>query len=582
MRAENLLPNNRPRIGEILARRGLVSQSVVRDALTEQKASGQKLGAILVRLQRVSQEDVNSALHEQSGLKVVDLDTTSPSPQVMNLVPLETMRRFQTAPLFFEGGQLVLVSANPLNFDALDNVRYYLRGHRLEVRACTPSKFARFFAVHFDKQNVMEEIQERSDFYKQTIRLLEEESSSKAPIAPEDRDLAAQSEQSPVITLCNYILSEGIGQRASDIHIEPTETAAQVRFRIDGILQIFLTLPRASFNPMVARYKIISNLNIAKTRVPQDGHFNVVHQNKPVHFRISTLPTALGEKVVIRILPQEQGLLTLGALGLEPHELSLFKHALSQPQGLILVTGPTGSGKTTTIHAGLSHINRPEVNIVTLEDPVEATILGINHVGIHPVAGLTFSGVLRSILRQDPDIIFVGEVRDNEVADIALKAALTGHLVMSTLHTNSAVETIMRMEDLGVAPYLLASSLALVISQRLVRKVCERCAAEYTPSDDELIKLGVDKNLLIGARFRKGAGCPHCNNTGYYGRTAIYEFLPMTKELREGVRKGAGLEPLRALARQQGMVNLMESGILKMRRGFTTAQELARVVYREL
>ncbi|MDX2006577.1 MAG: GspE/PulE family protein [Meiothermus sp.] len=382
--------------------------------------------------------------------------------------------------------------------------------------------------------------------------------------------------------MCNYILSEAIAQRASDVHIEPTETAAQVRFRVDGLLQIFLTLPRTSFSPMVARYKIISNLDIAKNRVPQDGHFNVTHHNKPVHFRISTLPTALGVKVVIRILPQEHGQLTLGALGLEAHELGLFKHALGQPQGLILVTGPTGSGKTTTIHAGLSHINRPEVNIVTLEDPVEATILGVNHVGIHPVAGLTFPGVLRSILRQDPDIIFVGEIRDGEVADIALKAALTGHLVLSTLHTNSAVETILRMEDLGVAPYLLASSLSLVISQRLVRKVCERCATEHAPTDEELSALGVDKNLLVGGRFRKGAGCPHCNNTGYHGRTAIYEFLPLTPELREGVRKGIGLEPLRALARQQGMVNLMESGILKMRRGFTTAQELARVVYREL
>jgi len=570
-----------PFLGDILLSKNLISKQVLEEALAEQRRTGQRLGTILVRLQRIKPEELHAALQEQVGVSIVDLDKITPDPAVLKLLPLDVVRRYQVIPYQIENGKLFVATPDPMNIVGLDSLRFYVKDFRIEVKGCNLSDFNRFVTRHLDAKSVMDEILEKSEFYKQTVTVVEAEE-SKPPISPEEREAAEESEQSPIIAFCNYLITEALSRRVSDIHIEPTETAAQVRFRIDGLLQVFLNFPRAVFNPVVVRFKILSNLNIAKHLVPQDGHFNIVFRGKVVHFRVSTLPTAFGEKVVIRVLQNQVELLDLGALGLESKDLATLKKALRQPQGLILVTGPTGSGKTTTIHAGLANVNRPEVNIVTLEDPVEATIPGINHVGIHPYSGLTFAQVLRSILRQDPDIVFVGEVRDEEVASIAMRAALTGHLVLSTVHTNSAIETVIRMDDLGVEPYILSSALLLVISQRLVRRVCQGCAAPYLPTDEELALLGLDETVTIGSHFMKGQGCNQCSGTGFLGRTAVYEFLPVNREIRSMIREKKSPEEIFSAAREQGMITLMESGILKMRRGITTVEELARVLYRDL
>lgn len=554
---------------------------MLEEALLEQKRTGQRLGTILIRLQRIKPDELHAALQEQVGFPMISLDQVTPDSGALELLPLDIIRRYQVVPVFLEDKKLIVATPDPMNMASLDGLRFYVKDLRIEVRACSTTDFGRFVSRHYDAQTVMDEILEHSDYYKQSLRTIESED-NRALLSQEDKELANQSEQSPIIAFCNYILTEALGRRASDIHIEPTEAGAQIRIRIDGILQVFLNFARPVFNPVVVRFKILGNLNIAKHLVPQDGHFNIVHKGQVIHFRVSSLPTAFGEKLVLRVLKNEVELVDLAALGLEADDLSLYKRALSQPQGLILVTGPTGSGKTTTIHAGLSHINRPEINIVTLEDPVEATIPGINHVGVHPYSGLTFASVLRSILRQDPDVVFVGEVRDEEVATIAMRAALTGHLVLSTVHTNSAIETVIRMDDLGVPSYILSSALVMIISQRLVRKVCPKCAEPYTPTDDELAPLNLDHTVLTGANFQRGRGCTHCSNTGYHGRTGIHEILPINSSIREMIRTKAPVDHIFADARRNGMITLAESGILKMRRGITTPEELARVIYRDM
>lgn len=570
-----------PFLGDILLSKNLISRQVLEEALAEQRNTGQRLGTILVRMQRIRPEELHAALQEQVGIPMVDLDKITPEPAALKLLPVDVVRRYQVIPYQIEEGKLYVATPDPMNIVGLDSLRFYVKDLRIEVKGCNQSDFNRFVTRHLDAKSVMDEILERSDFYKQTITVIETDE-PKSFLSQEDREAAEESQQSPIIAFCNYLITEALSRRASDIHIEPTETAAQVRFRIDGLLQVFLNFPRAVVNPVVVRFKILSNLNIAKHLIPQDGHFNIMFRGQVVHFRVSTLPTAFGEKVVIRVLQNDIQLMNLEALGLENRDLGILKKALAQPQGLILVTGPTGSGKTTTIHAGLAHINHPHLNIVTLEDPVEATIPGINHVGIHPYSGLTFAQVLRSILRQDPDVVFVGEVRDEEVATIAMRAALTGHLVLSTVHTNSAIETVIRMDDLGVPPYILSSALLLVISQRLVRQVCPHCAKPYVPSADELAVLELDESVTIGGHFQKGMGCAQCSGSGYLGRTAVYEFMPVNREIRAMIRARKSPEEIFEAAREQGMITMMESGILKMRRGITTPEELARVLYRDV
>jgi len=392
-------------------------------------------------------------------------------------------------------------------------------------------------------------------------------------------ELVLASSQSPIVTLCDFMLVEAIRQGASDIHIEPQETYFRVRIRVDGRLRTLMTPPKRLELPTVGRFKVISNLDITKRRITQDGTLAVAYSDTKVHFRVSTLPTAFGEKMVLRVLRKERKFSGLEDVGLDAPGTELLRRALAVPQGLILVTGPTGSGKTTTVHAALRHINTGEMNIVTLEDPVEMTIEGVSHVPIKEAGGVTFSAGLRSVLRQDPDVVFVGEMRDPEVASIAMRASLTGHLVLSTLHTNSSVESLVRLEDMGTPPYLVAGALLIIIAQRLVRNVCENCAEPYEPPDDELAALGINRTRTEGATFRRGTGCRRCTETGYLGRAGVFEILKIDSEIRRLIRQRGTSDDILEYAMGSGMTTLFDAALERAQRGETTLAEVSRVSY---
>jgi len=540
----------RRRLGEMLIEAGLITPTQLTEALSYGRAHEVRLGTALVNLGFLAETDLESSLARQLGVEVCDVESINPSPEVLRLIPEETMRTYEVVPLALNGETLVLGMVNPNDFDAVDAVLFATGIANLERRLMTQTTLQRFLATRYS-----------------------------AAVMAGDLVRASQGDEgSAVIAFVDYILAQAVSQRASDIHLEPYEGFFRVRFRVDGCLYTALSPPPRLHQPMVSRIKILAGMDISEKRKPQDGHIQAPSGRETIHYRVSTLPTSAGEKCVLRLLKKEAHLSDLGRLGLSAGQLADIRRTARLSQGLVLFTGPTGSGKTTTVHAAINYINDPEVNIVTIEDPVEQTIPGVNHVQVQDKGGVSFPSALRSILRQDPDVVFVGEMRDPEVASIAVRASLTGHLVFSTLHTNGILETFARLTDVGVEPYLLASSLQLVVAQRLVRRLCARCTRiEAIPGlvQEEFM---LTEAQVASALHRVPVGCPHSLGTGYRGRIAIYEVLCPRRDLREMLRKGADEAEMGKAMRSQGMVGLWDAGVARALAGETAFDEVRRVL----
>ena len=568
----------RKRLGEILVDSGVVDEQMVMRALAVQEMGGGRLGSVLTKLNFCTEEQIRAALKQQMDVEVVDLGELDIDPRVMDLVPLGLIRKYEVVPLRMDNGVLWVAMMDPYNLAALDDLRFATGCKKTVVVTCTEGDFRRLLEEELETQTIMDEILDGAEFFERCMEVVDDVPGGNGEAGEElVHDLELASEQHPVVTLCNFLLVESIRRRASDIHIEAYENYFRVRIRIDGQLQNLLTPPKRLHSPMIARCKVMSGMDIAKRRIPQDGHIAIQYEGETVHFRVSTLPTVYGEKCVIRLLKKDTSLLSLDSIGFEPEELANVKKSISMPQGLVLVTGPTGSGKTTTLHAAIQAINEPEVNIVTLEDPVEATLPDINHVKIDENGGVTFASGLRSILRQDPDVVFVGEMRDSDVSRIALKAALTGHMVFSTLHTNSASESITRLEDMDVPRYLLAAALEMIIAQRLLRRLCSKCRVPAELTADEISEFELSEEDVQNATLTAPKGCNHCNN-GWRGRQAAYEIFRVNGELRELIRTGAKTSDLEECAQRHGMKKLFRAGVLKALQGITTLGEVRRVL----
>lgn len=579
--------NYRHKLGKFLVETGVVDETAIEKALAEQRRGGGRLGAILVELKLCTEAQIRNALHDQMGVEVVNLDEVEPDPNLQNLLSVELIRKYEVIPIKCEDRKLWVAMMDPYNLVAIDDIRFKTGFSRLVITTCTEGDFTRYIEEHLETKGLIDEILQGGDFYNKAIEQLDDvelnepsddEPTSAALLAHE---LRLASTESPIITLCNFLLVEAINRRASDIHVEPYSTSLRVRLRVDGRLRTILSPPRRLAPAITARFKVMSDMDITIRRVPQDGHLAVDYQGQVIHFRVSTMPMVHGEKTVLRLLKKDSKLETLYQLGFDEADMATFEACLNAPHGMLLVTGPTGSGKTATVHSGLNLIGNSELNIVTLEDPVEATLPGINHIPVNKRGGVTFSDGLRSILRQDPDVIFLGEIRDPEVASIAMRAAQTGHLVLSTLHTNNAVESITRLLDMGIPNYVLTSTLLLVMAQRLVRKVCDVCAEFVEPTSEDLDFLRIDQDDAENVILRRGNGCSACMESGYRGRTAIYELVQISSEIKELIRKDASSDELFECARSNGTRSLFEAGRDKVLHGITTIDELRKTLYVE-
>jgi len=552
----------RKRLGDLLVEAGLVSRDQVEEALRLQKSRNERIGEILVDLGYVTEDEVAAALAEETGLPRLRLEEVDHSGQLLSLVPPEVIRRHFVFPVKLADGALYLAMADPYNIHALDDVRA-LTGLEIRPLVATPGEirraYQRLMGVPGRARDIIEQYGE--DEERQEVQ------------APED-----EIGDAPSVRMVNLILEQAVEARASDVHIEPRQDETIVRFRVDGALQQAMELPKRLAGGVVSRIKVMANLDITNRRTPQDGRTRVAFGDTPVDVRVSTLPTIYGEKVVLRLLPLQSEVMDIEALGFQPESASAIRAMLARRQGMILVTGPTGSGKTTTLYAFLRALNTPDVNIITIEDPVEVRMEGINQVEVSPRGtGVTFASALRSVLRQDPDIIMVGEMRDEETAEIAVRAALTGHLVLSTLHTNSAVATLGRLTDMGVERYLVAGTVIGIIAQRLVRKLCVRCrrpVAELDPLERRFLGPAAEDAVLY-----EPVGCPACRNTGYHGRLAIEEVLVVDKTIRGLIQCGAPEDEIAAAAAANGMVSLRQSGIRRVLAGETSVREVMRTVY---
>jgi type IV pilus assembly protein PilB len=558
---------DRRRLGDVLVDSGLITSEQLGKALEEQrKVDGprRRIGQMVVDLGFATEREVAECLARLLHLKLVDLSRRTILPETVQLLPRAVAERTRVLPLEqFDDGRLIVAAADPTNVLALDDVRLHTRSTEIEVFVAMDSQIS-------DQINAAWSLAARGDVADE----LETE------IGETDEEEAAQAtvnEDAPIVKLVNRILVEAVRTRASDIHIECERDNIKVRYRIDGMLRDITNVPKRMATSVTSRIKIISGLDIAERRVPQDGRTRFAVEGHAIDSRVSTLPSLHGEKVVIRLLTRGDAVPRLADLGLAPEQLETLEQALTVPQGLILITGPTGSGKTNTLYSAIAQIRSPEQNIVTLEDPIEVQLPGITQVQVNEKTGMTFSRGLRSILRQDPDIILVGEVRDTETAELALKAAMTGHMVLTTLHTNSATAALTRLVDMGAEPFLVASSLTAAVAQRLVRSPCPSCTEPYTPDPVTLTLLGLVPDDLKDATPRRGKGCRDCGMTGYRGRTGIYELLSVDSPMRKILMKDPSEGAILAQALASGMVTLRAAGILKARQGLTTFEEVVRV-----
>jgi len=560
-------------IGQVLKEMGEVTEGRVQEALALQRQKGGLLGEILVGMGVVSRQKLLLALGKQAGMEVVDLSRMELAHEVVAAVDPSTATVYRLVPIRREGDVLTVALADPLNAAVLDDLRFLLG---CEVRgAVAPEEqvdkaIQRFYAEGFESAR----------------KAVREEAGKPGPVSVDLSkvdltDKEAMAKSPPIVKLLNYILFQAIRDRASDIHLEPFEKEFKVRYRLDGVLYDLEAPQKALAEALISRVKVMADLDIAETRVPQDGRIELSIGGRPVDIRVSTLPTMFGESCVLRVLDRTNVSLDLTRLGLRERELKVVRALMKKPHGIVLVTGPTGSGKTTTLYSVLQEANDVAVKIITTEDPVEYDLDGIVQVQINEEIGLTYASCLRSILRQDPDVILVGEIRDLETAQIAVEASLTGHLVFSTLHTNDAPSAVTRMVDIGVEPFLLAATLEAVVAQRLVRRICPGCRVAYDPPPDVLRELQLAEDELQGKRFSLGKGCAECHHTGYRGRQALYEIMPLTERLRQLMLSGSSVDQLRTVAREEGMSTLRESGLFALFDGITTVEEVIRATLSE-
>jgi type IV pilus assembly protein PilB len=558
-------------LGQLLKDMELVTEGQIQEALAIQRKEGGVIGDILVRLGYVSREEILLALGAQMGAEVVDLNELEVAPEVLQKVPAAMAKTYNVIPIKLDGNVLTVAMANPQDVNVLDDLRYALH---CEVQAAVASEegiraaLDRYYGHRQESLGTVLTQMESDE-----LKFEEAQSGTKRRgQAYNVEDINA----APVVNLLNQILKMAIKAQASDIHFEPFENEFKVRYRVDGVLYEMQSPPLHLASPLISRIKVLSNLDISETRLPQDGRILLSVGGKPVDLRVSTLPTIFGESVVMRVLDRSVVKLDLDNIGLREEEMKMLKNLINLPHGIIIVTGPTGSGKTTTLYSCLNYANDVRWKIITTEDPVEYDLDGIVQCQINEDIGVTYASLLRSILRQDPDTILVGEVRDLETAQIAVEAALTGHLVFSTLHTNDAPSAITRLLDLGVEPFLICASMEAIIAQRLVRRICAKCKEEVAPTEEMLMELGLTPREVRGKKFCWGKGCANCNNTGYKGRMAIFEMMLVTDRIKELVMKQASTEQIRHVAREQGMRTLRESGLLAIFDGHTTIEEVVR------
>ncbi|MCD6497234.1 MAG: type IV-A pilus assembly ATPase PilB [Deltaproteobacteria bacterium] len=557
------------RLGELLVRESLISLEQLRRAQGEQKRTGKRLGYSLTKLGYIAENDLIDFLSRQYGVPSVNLSEFEIDTEVIKLIPEDVARKHLAIPIDRQGASLTVAMSDPSNIFAIDELKF-LTGLNIQVVVASEVAIEEALETYYSKQVSYDDVME--EFEDSDISFGDSEEDLNVV------DLERQSGEAPVIRLVNYILLNAIKKGASDIHIEPYEKSFRVRYRIDGVLYEELNPPLKLKNAITSRLKIMSQLDIAERRLPQDGRMKLkLGKGKELDFRVSVLPTLFGEKVVLRLLDKSNLQLDMTKLGFEAKPLAGFKKAIYQPYGLVLVTGPTGSGKTTTLYSALTELNKASENISTAEDPVEYNLPGVNQVQMHEDIGLNFAAALRSFLRQDPDIIMVGEIRDYETAEIAIKAALTGHLVLSTLHTNDAPSTITRLLNMGIEPFLVTASVNLILAQRLARKICPECKTPVEANPQVLIDMGLPPEDATKAQVYAGVGCRHCNNTGYKGRVALYEVMTFGDELKELVLQGASTAEIKAESIRLGMRTLRIAGLAKILEGVTTTEEILRV-----
>ena len=564
------------RLGEMLLKAGLIKQEQLQEALESQKQNGGKLGYNLVRLGFVQEDDITQLLSEQYGVPSINLRHFEIDEAVIKLIPSEVVQKYLVLPVNRTGATLTIAMADPTNVFAMDDIKF-MTGYNVEpvvaseiaIREAVEKYYGSSHALELKK--VMDEMATADS---EALEVLEEEEEIDV------HQLEAATEEAPVVKLVNIILTDSIKKTASDIHLEPYEKDFRVRFRIDGVLYEIMHPPLKLKDAIISRLKIMAKLDISEKRLPQDGRIKVKMKlggkYKEMDYRVSCLPTLFGEKIVLRLLDKDNLVLDMTRLGFEVDSLARFEKQILKPYGMVLVTGPTGSGKTNTLYSSINRVNTPETNIMTAEDPVEFNLHGINQVQMKEQIGLNFATALRAFLRQDPNIILVGEIRDFETAEIAVKAALTGHLVLSTLHTNDAPSTINRLMNMGIEPFLVSTSVNLICAQRLVRKICKECREEIQMPAQALVDVGFHLDEAQRVKLYKGRGCANCNNTGYRGRVGLFEVMEMSEDVRELILSGASAMELRRKSMEEGMISLRASGIQKVREGMTTVEEIVR------
>jgi len=572
------------RLGELLLREKRVTPAQLQEAVNFQRTNGGRLGATLVKLGFVNDEEITSVLSRQYGVPAVNLSDVEIDQSVARLIPAETAAKYNAIPIARNGTTLTLAMTDPTNVFAMDDVKF-MTGLHVEPVVASDTAIREAIARSFSKNGFASNGVRTADLVSKALEDLGAADGDGLEVVADAEEIDAsslerQGGEAPVIRLVNALLLSAIQRGASDIHIEPFEKEMRIRFRIDGVLQPVMSPPLKFRDAIVSRVKIMARLDIAEKRLPQDGRvkarFADHGENREIDFRVSCLPTLFGEKVVLRLLDPGQLRLDMSRLGFDPDALEKFDRAVRKPWGMVLVTGPTGSGKTNTLYSALSQLNQPGVNIMTAEDPVEFNLSGINQVQVRDNIGLSFAATLRSFLRQDPNIILVGEIRDAETASIGVKAALTGHLVLSTLHTNDAPSSINRLVNMGVEPFLVANSLNLLCAQRLVRRVCEQCKEPANLSPQALIDAGFSPDRAKSLSTFQGRGCDRCGRTGYKGRVGLFEVMEITETMRELIISGANAIELRKQAEAEGMVSLRRAGLMKVEEGVTTLEEVSR------
>ncbi|MBF0320662.1 MAG: type IV-A pilus assembly ATPase PilB [Nitrospirae bacterium] len=574
-------------LGQQLVKSGLVTEKQVEEGLALQKTDNTRLGTALVKLGYIKEEALMEFLSKQYNTPPIDLSKHQVDTTLLKMYPYEKARKNMMIPISKDGSSLKIAIADPSNRPAIEEIQFISK-MKTSMYVAPEAMILRAIEEYYpkvDKQKValdggpsaatkaslgMDEINKLIGRASKNVTVIEDK---------EERVSLKDAEAAPIITLVNGILINAVSDRASDIHIEPAEKEVILRYRMDGVLKQIMSLPMSIKNALTSRIKIMARLDIAERRIPQDGRIKLKYEGGEIDFRVSTLPVIYGEKIVMRLLDKSNLQLDLTKLGFLQKQLDDFQEALSKPYGMLLVTGPTGSGKTTTLYSGLASVSKPDVNITTAEDPVEYNLAGINQVQIKQEVGLTFASALRAFLRQDPDIIMVGEIRDHETAEIGIKAALTGHMVLSTIHTNDAPSTVTRLINMGIEPFLVSSALILVLAQRLARKICLNCKNEITISEKILVQVGIPKEEIGTFKTYSGTGCQACNQTGYKGRIALYEVMPIKSELKELILSGATVEDLKREAVRLGMLTLRQSGLAKVKEGVTTIDEVLRCTF---